>query len=498
MRTIIIAVLLGWMNSVIVAGPTPGAASAAPPATRPYIPREILEVMYRQELGPLYDPALADNIYLTHKLVERYFSPEYSDAESRKALTRWINEIGLDANIVGRIARLRMDWPQVPAGCHYIFDKIGAHEVHYFLGVPRDYDRTRSWPLYLKLPNAAALVATPAWTADDAVKIYSAWINEELAVHPDAIVVMPLFNFTEAYGPGYLGMNTVIQSMHDAANWVNIDPARVYLGGHSMAAYAVWNLGLHYTTYFAALAPMAGWAKNDWQRTRMLNLGNLLEVVWHDAQDQVVKVDSSRELVNILHRFKCDVDYEETSGVGHVPTPAIVEKVYQKMRARTRELYPRRVGLQSNRPDTLFNRLDWVQVYEEMSPGEEQKWIFRLGTGTMKTWPNSYTIEAARSGPNSFDVKTVNVDSMRFYFNDQMADFSKPVTIRVNGVVRFNALIKPSVEEMLKDQVFLGRGWRYFTGIVDIDFDDLPGSTRPGTRPSTLPLHRPITLPAPP
>ena len=31
----------------------------------------------------------------------------------------------------------------------------------------------------------------------------------------------------------------------------------------------------------------------------------------------------------------------------------------------------------------------------------------------------------------------------------------------------FEALVQPSVDVMLKDQLFMGRGWRYYTGMVD-------------------------------
>jgi hypothetical protein len=74
---------------------------------------------------------------------------------------------------------------------------------------------------------------------------------------------------------------------------------------------------------------------------------------------------------------------------------------------------------------------------------------------------------------------------MRFYLNEQNAEFSKPITVIVNGKVRFEGMVKPSLEEMLKDQLFLGRGWRYFTGFVDVDFSNLGASTRPTTRGST-------------
>ena len=51
---------------------------------------------------------------------------------------------------------------------------------------------------------------------------------------------------------------------------------------------------------------------------------------------------SPRELVAILRKFKYDCEYEETKNLGHAPSPDIVEELYQKMRARTRDLYPQR------------------------------------------------------------------------------------------------------------------------------------------------------------
>jgi hypothetical protein len=66
----------------------------------------------------------------------------------------------------------------------------------------------------------------------------------------------------------------------------------------------------------------------------------------------------------------------------------------------------------------------------------------------------------------------------------------------VNKKARFTRIVKPSMEEMLKDQLFLGRGWRYFTGVVDIDVFDRPPpgpTTRSTTRPTTGAAARPTT-----
>ena len=169
----------------------------------------------------------------------------------------------------------------------------------------------------------------------------------------------------------------------------NVDPSRIYLIGHSMSGHAAWNLPLHYPTYFAATNPLAGAASNDWQRLRLTNLHNLLIVPWADADDKIIKPDSSRQLVNILKRFKIDVDYVETKGVGHVPTDAIADICYEKLLARRRELYPKQIFLQSNRPEPVFNRIDWLQIYQPMNPGDEHKQFFNRKPGSMTLLANA-------------------------------------------------------------------------------------------------------------
>jgi hypothetical protein len=75
---------------------------------------------------------------------------------------------------------------------------------------------------------------------------------------------------------------------------------------------------------------------------------------------------------------------------------------------------------------------------------------------------------------------------MRFYVNDQMIDFTRAVGVTVNRRSRYEAILKPNLEEMLKDQLFVGRGWRYYTAVIDIDF----GTDRPTTGSATRPTTR--------
>jgi hypothetical protein len=442
------------------------------------IPQEAAETLYKTELGPLYHPADLPRLYAAHQLIEQYFSA--ATPADRKAALAQLSAAPIDAAVLGRICRIRLSWQNLAPGVYYINEPAGPYDAKYFLGVPPHYRREAAWPLVVKLPSATAFVADPPPLPGEVVQIYINWVKDELAAHPDAIVLIPLLNLGELYGPSYKGMNSVMQPIWNAADKVNIDPARVYLVGHSMGAHAAWNLALHYPTYIAAFNAMAGGAEAGWQRERMMNLRNVYPVVWADQQDQIVPITQSSELVSILRRFKIDVDYQLTANAGHVPPASLVESMYKKMRARARPLYPTRITLQSDRPDTIFNRIDWIQVYQPLDSGPDKIAQLEHGTGTMRFFENPFTLDATLKA-NHVDMTTANVDSMRLYFNDQMIDFSKPLVVTVNNRDRFRGLLALNIDEMMRDQLFLGRGWRYFTAVLDLELSapPLPSLAKP-------------------
>jgi hypothetical protein len=437
--------------------------------------------MDAQELGPLYRPQDADKLLSAQALIERFFA----EPDSRKQNAAALEATGIDPDILGRIVHIRLKWPALPAGVLYVNERVGTTDAVYFLGIPSGYDRTKPWPLVIKLPTASAFLTHPLPDADQVTQIYTRWITDEITRHPDALVLMPLLNLTDLYGPTPEGMNRVIVPLKHAMGIVNIDPQRVYMIGYAMSSFAAWDLALHEPTYFAAFDAFAGPVTGDWQRLRLMNLRNVLPVVWHDTDDDVVRVNAARSIVDALRRLQCDVVYEETQHVGHTPSEQIVERLYDTMRQRVRELYPKRVSLQSDRMEPIYNRADWVRIDQPAEPGKERMLILRTGNGRLKLNGNSFKVDATITGPNRLSVVTDNVESFRLYLNDQMVDFSKSISVRVNGRTRFEGYLKPGTTEMLNDQLFLGRGWRYFTAVIDIDFDE-PAPTvvrRPATAP---------------
>ena len=165
-----------------------------------------------------------------------------------------------------------------------------------------------------------------------------------------------------------------------------------------------------------------------------------------------------------------------------MPSPQIVEDEYQKLRTRTRDLYPNAVFIQSNSADTIFNRADWVQIYQPMSPGQQAKVQFSRGSQGMYIYQNAFRVIAEIADPHTIRLNVNNVQLVRIYLNDQMVDLDQPVQVFVNGISRFNAIVPQSIEEMLKDQLFLGRGWRYYTAVIDLDLAEAPQPPRPRDR----------------
>lgn len=451
----------------------PFLSARAQPTTAPTMPADVLAAIDRAELGPAFDPSKANLYADLHRRIEAYFAAHNSD--DRKAAAESMGELNLDPNLVGRLTRVHLDWAALAPGPVHVEDKVGPVTVDYYLGVPKAYDRAARWPLIVLLPSIPP--------GEVKVGYYTERVSAELERHPGTFILIPTFDPNSLYGPSYAGMNRVMDAMRHATSRANVDPARVALAGSGISAPAVWNLGLHYGTYFAGIAPFAGFADAEFQRVRLMNLRNTRVVAWHDYDDKVIKVAESRQLTDILKRMKFDVTYTETRGGGHEPGDAIVQQALDRLVAKPRDLYPGTVSIQSDRPDTILNRLDWVQMYQPTRPGEDRRLNFRHG-GYMATFFNPMSIKATVAN-NRIDADAENVESMRFYLNDQMVDFSKPITLRVNGRVRFQGMLKPNGVEMLKDQLVLGRGWRYFTAHVDVDFGE------PATKPTTAPGIKP-------
>jgi hypothetical protein len=471
----------------------PGAA--APAAKTELPPPAAFEQalpLYLAEFGKDLAPDRAQRLYAAHLLIEEYFGE--IPTSRRAAVVGEVEKIGVTPEEVARLCRIRLAWRPVEPGVYYVSDQVGAIPVHYFVGIPQGYTPETARPAILMLPTATAFVArrpNAELNPDQVAAVYTGWIQSELRARPGNIIIMPLLHLTELWGPGYAGMNNAIKPLLNACERFAIDPARVYLRGQGMSGHAVWNLGFHYPTYFAAINPLAGSAKYDWQRARAINLRNTLVVTWHDSADKSVPIQSTKDLVALLRRNKVDVVFEETKGLGHVPGPDVDQRLYDLMIARKKDLNPRSVSLRSTRPDVAFLRNEWVQVWQPDNAGPETRHIFRWGGSGMWTFQNTLTVEAKVAGArgtsagNRIDITSTNLGPFRLLLNNDLLDLSRPMSVTVNRRTLYEGPLAANIRDTLESQLLVGRGWRAYT--VALNLNESPPTTRPTSRPASGP-----------
>jgi dienelactone hydrolase len=138
------------------------------------------------------------------------------------------------------------------------------------------------------------------------------------------------------------GRLDALEVLNLAMRQFDVDPARVYLTGHSMGGHGVWQIGATFPDRFAAIAPSAGWISfwsySGAQRfenatpieqilTRATNPSDTLALadnylhygvyVLHGEADDNVPVEQARTMRRRLGEYHPDFAYYERPGAGH-------------------------------------------------------------------------------------------------------------------------------------------------------------------------------------
>jgi len=98
------------------------------------------------------------------------------------------------------------------------------------------------------------------------------------------------------------------------------DVRRVYLIGISMGGYGVWHFASHYSENFAALVSICGGSSirsGDRFNALAQNIGETPAWLFHGADDPIVPVGESRQIVKALEANGGSVKYNEYKNVGH-------------------------------------------------------------------------------------------------------------------------------------------------------------------------------------
>jgi predicted peptidase len=215
---------------------------------------------------------------------------------------------------------------------HTYTENPGGMKMTYYLHVPTDYDPEQSYPLVLLLhgggesanPNAtpeqnSTLILSnyyvQQWISSTVQERWSAFILIPQVVAPARWVNVPAStgSYTMSAQPSdSLRMAKEITDMVQL-KYQGIDPHRLYVTGLSMGGYGTWEAIERWPDYFAAAAPLSGAG----DPSKAASLAHLPIWAFHGAQDTVVPVSGSRDMIQAILRAGGHARYTEYPNDGH-------------------------------------------------------------------------------------------------------------------------------------------------------------------------------------
>ena len=122
----------------------------------------------------------------------------------------------------------------------------------YGLVIPEDYEFESKSPLYVWLHGRGDKVT-------DLHFINRFQTNAGRISPPDSIVLHPFGR--HCVGFKHAGEIDVLDAINEVHREYRIDPARIVLMGFSMGGAGAWHIGSHYTSWFSAISPGAGFSE---------------------------------------------------------------------------------------------------------------------------------------------------------------------------------------------------------------------------------------------
>ncbi len=209
---------------------------------------------------------------------------------------------------------------------------VNGSEYRYQVYVPREFTRTRRWPLILFLHGGGSY-------GNDGIKPTNGGLAESIRSNPDrfpAIVVFPQAHADNT--PGWLleGGRAALAAIDRSIKEFRGDEARVYLTGLSAGGNGAWYLASKHPERFAAAVVLCGFISKFKGKTSGVDYPPLAPAtaadpyafiaakiaripirIFHGDADESVSVEESRRMFAALKASGADVEYAELPGLGH-------------------------------------------------------------------------------------------------------------------------------------------------------------------------------------
>ena len=315
--------------------------------------------------------------------------------------------------------------------------KVRGQEASFALYVPPSYSPEKSYPLILCLHGAGFTGAA----------YLDRWVSRLEDRYILACPTMPMGAWWTRFAE-----NFILEILDSVSEEYHIDPDRIFLTGMSNGGIGAWIIGMHHADLFAGIAPMAS-GLDDVMFPFVENLANTPVYVLHGAEDQVMPVRLSRDLVQEMKRYGVPYQYHEHQWThphagGHFfprqELPALISWFDEQQRIS----FPRKISM--TRDATHVMPLSWGRIDEtEEIAAFSENLVDKRDRFIAKGIYAKLTAEV--TDQNVIEVNTVRVRRYTLFLNDELVDFSRPIIVKANGVKSFEGILNPSIETLLNE-----------------------------------------------
>ena len=209
---------------------------------------------------------------------------------------------------------------------------VNGSEYRYVVYVPREFTRTRSWPVIVQLHGGGSY-------GNDGLKHTEGGLARAIRNNPERCPVIVVFPQAHADGtPGWQleGGQAALAALDRTIKEFNGDPKRVILTGYSAGGNGTWSIASRYPERFAALVPICSFVAAfkgttsgiDYPSLAPADSGDVFTFVakrvsgipiwiFHGDADTTVNVEASRKMTAALKSIGATIQYTEFAGVDH-------------------------------------------------------------------------------------------------------------------------------------------------------------------------------------
>ena len=350
-----------------------------------------------------------------------------------------------------------------------------AGRIYYY--VPDGIDRAKPAPLLVFLHGGGA--KSPDTAPENYFSVSKKWLMPDIAEAPFIVAAPSAPPASDGSRWNRDGVSKFIDATIAAAKLrFNIDPDRVFLGGHSMGCYGAYHLGEILADRFAGVWTSAG----AWWETDFRAFHGTPVYIQHGSRDCDPRreywgghsaprrhhwcgVSFARAADELMSRYGVEHVYDEHDG-GHSLT-------FPQAKAATRRFFAWTVGKRRNpyakkaalitpcgtkHPDVeKIVKSRWLELIEATEDEIGVDAIVLHGpavaktdedlrnqhyTLTMRYWDGSRII-AENKGGNRFAVETENVKRFAICLSPAMGDPAKPFVVEFAGGRSVTGVAKP-------------------------------------------------------